>query len=36
MLLFDNPQDVLEAVEQGVDIQEVNLDLWHNPTGKND
>ena len=34
MLLFDNPQDVLEAVEQGVDIKEVNLGSMAHATGK--
>jgi len=34
MLLFDNPQDVLEAVEQGVDIHEVNLGSMAHTTGK--
>lgn len=34
MLLFDNPQDVLTAVEQGVDIKEVNLGSMAHTTGK--
>lgn len=34
LLLFDNPQDVLEAVKQGVDIDEVNLGSMAHTTGK--
>ena len=34
MLLFDNPQDVLEAIKQGVDITEVNLGSMAHTTGK--
>lgn len=34
LLLFSNPQDVLEAVKQGVDITEVNLGSMAHSTGK--
>ena len=34
MLLFETPQDVLKAIEGGVDIKEVNLGSLAHSTGK--